>query len=76
MKNDVFSLQKNAQGLRTKLAAFSHSVLLKRPIRFITQSAGDPLSQLGEECVTLSALVMFLYLVYFCLDVTHITYTA
>jgi len=48
MKKDVFSLQNNAQGLRKKLDAFSHSVLLKRPIRFIRNNdAYIPFSVIG-----------------------------
>ncbi|NOQ48449.1 tyrosine-type recombinase/integrase [Methanococcoides sp.] len=48
MKNDAFLLQRNAQGLRDKLAVFSQSVLLKRPIAFILNNdAYIPFSVIG-----------------------------
>ncbi|NPE27718.1 hypothetical protein HNV12_06995 [Methanococcoides sp. SA1] len=48
MKNDVFSLQRNIQSLRTKFAICSHNVLFKRPITFIrNNNAYIPFSVIG-----------------------------
>ncbi|NPE31025.1 hypothetical protein HNV12_24335, partial [Methanococcoides sp. SA1] len=48
MKNDFFSLRKNAQSLRTNLATCTHSALLKGPIKFIRNNdAYIPFSVIG-----------------------------